>query len=115
MILVPTSAYLPTITILENLNPSIHKWVEITLRDVRPKQLDSLKKDLTFLLNSTAITGSTNEQFDSIHKIILESLDKHSPIRSHYVSSNKFRKEPWLTPRLLISCNKQKKLYQTSI
>ena len=31
------SDHLPTITIIENLNPSTNKWVEITSRDVRPK------------------------------------------------------------------------------
>ena len=109
------SDHSPTITILENLNPTACKHLEITSRDVRPKQLESLKKDLTSLLSSVTITGNTTEQFDIVHNIILESLDKHCPIRSCCVSSNRFRKEPWLTPGLLISCNKQKKLYQASI
>ena len=109
------SDHLPSVEILENLNPTKCKRVEITSRDIRPKQIDSLKENLTSLLNSTTITGNTNEQFDTVHKIILESLETHCPIRTHFVNNNKFRKEPWLTSGLLISCNKQKKLYQSSI
>ena len=109
------SDHLPSVAILENLNPTKHKRVEITSRDIRPKQIDSLKENLTSLPNSTIITGNTNKQFDTVHKIILESLETHCPIRTHFVNNNKFRKEPWLTSGLLISCNKQKKIYQSSI
>ena len=105
------SDHLPSVVILENLNPSKQKKVEVTSRDVRPKQIESLKMELT----STTLSGDTNEQFDKFHKIILKSLDTYCPIRTCFVSNNKFRKEPWLTAGLLISCNKQKKLYQISI
>ena len=60
-------------------------------------------------------SGDTNEQFNKFHKIVLECINKHCPIRTRFVKWNRFRKEPWLTSGLLISCNKQKKLYQNSI
>ena len=50
-----------------------------------------------------------------LHNIILRSIDAHCPIRVRSLSNNKFRREPWLTAGLHISCNKQKKLYQNSI
>ena len=109
------SDHLPSVLILENLNPSKQRKIEVTSRDVRPKQIESLKKELTSKLNTTTLSGDTNEQFGMLHEIILRSLDTHCPIRVCSVSNKKFRKEPWLTAGLHISCNKQKKLYQISI
>ena len=109
------SDHLPSVLILENLNPSKQKKIEVTSRDVRPKQIESLKKELNSKLNTTTLSGDTNEQFGMLHEIILRSIDTHCPIRVRSVSNKKFRKEPWLTAGLHISCNKQKKLYQISI
>ena len=73
------------------------------------------KSDLMMLQMKTKSSGDTNEQFDEFHAGLLNCLDTHCPIRTYTVKRNKFRREPWLTPGLLISCNKQKKLYQNSI
>ena len=97
------------------MNPSKKGKIEVTCRDVRPEQIESLKKELTSQLNTTTLKGDTNEQFDLLHDIILRSIDAHYPIRVRSLSNKKFRKEPWLTAGLHISCNKQKKLYQNSI
>ena len=109
------SDHLPSVLILENLNPSKKRKIEVTSRDVGPKQIESLKKELTSQLNTTTLKGDTNEQFGMLHDIILRLIDTHCPIRVCSVSNKKFRKEPWLTAGLHISCNKQKKLYQNSI
>ena len=109
------SDHLPSVLILENLNPSKRKKIEVTSRDIRPKQIELLKKELSSQLDTTTWKGDTNEQFDLLHDIILRSIDTHCPIRVRSLSNNKFRREPWLTAGLHISCNKQKKLYQTSI
>ena len=85
------------------------------MRDIRPKQIELLKKELTSQLNTTKLKGGTNEQFDLLHDIILRAIDAYCPIRVWSLSNNKFRREPWLTAGLHISCNKQKKLYQNSI
>ena len=109
------SDHLPSVLILENLNPSKNGKIEVTSRDVRPKQIELLKKELTPQRNTTTLKGDTNEQFDLLHDIILRSIDAHCPIRVRSLSNKKFRKEPWPTAGLHISCSKQKKLYQNSI
>ena len=109
------SDHLPTVTILENINHSVKKKVKITSRDTRLKQLKSLEKDLTIKLNSVELIGNADKQFDTVHEIILNSLNKYCPIRDCFVSSSKIRREPWVTVELIISSNKQRKLYQTSI
>ena len=39
------SDHLPSVLILENLNPSKQKKIEVTSRDIRPKQIESLKRN----------------------------------------------------------------------
>ena len=65
--------------------------------------------------NVNVITGNVNEVFDKCHDKILDIINKHSPIRKREVSEKNYRREPWLTPSILKSCKKQKKLYMTSI
>ena len=109
------SDHLPTVTILENINHSVKEKVKITSRDTRLKQLKSLEKDLTIKLNSAELIGNADKQFDTVHEIILDSLNKYCPIRDRFVSNSKIRRELWVTAGLIISSNKQRKLYQTSI
>ena len=109
------SDHLPSVVILENMNPSKNGKIEVTSRDVRPKQIESLKMELTSILKSNISNGDTNDQFDKFHKISMKCIDAHCPVKTRFVKRNKFRKEPWFTSGLLISCNKQKKLYQKSI
>ena len=109
------SDHLPSVVILENMNPIKHSKIEITSRNIRPKQIECLKNALMALQMTTKSSGDTNEQFDEFHASLLNCLDTHCPIRTYSVKRNKFRREPWLTPGLLISCNKQKTLYQNSI
>ena len=109
------SDHLPTVTILEGLDHSPQKKVHITSRDTRQKQLKALKTDLTDRLTSLDLQGNVDKQFEMFHDIILDSLNKHCPIRNRQVSSAKIRREPWLTSGLIISINKQRKLYQHSV
>ena len=109
------SDHLPVVTILEGINPSQRKRVQITSRDMRQKQLKALKIELTDKLNSTELNGNVDTQFERVHGLILDSLDKHCPLRNRLIHTAKIRKEPWLTSGLVISINKQRKLYQNSI
>ena len=65
--------------------------------------------------NVNVITGNVNEVFDKFHDKLLEIINKHSPIRKQEISEKNYRREPWLTPSILKSCKKQKKLYMASI
>ena len=109
------SDHLPTVTILEGIDHSPQKKVHITSRDTRQKQLKALKTDLTDRLTSLDLQGNVDKQFEMFHNTILDSLNKHCPIRNRQVSAAKIRREPWLTSGLIISINKQRKLYQNSI
>ena len=57
-------------------------WVKITSRDTRLKQLKALEMDLTNKLTSLELHGNVDKQFGIVHNTILESLDKHCPIRN---------------------------------
>ena len=109
------SDHLPTVTILEGIDHSPQKKVHITSRDTRQKQLKALKTDLTDRLTSLDLQGNVDKQFEMFHNTILDSLNKHCPIRNRQVSAAKIHREPWLTSGLIISINKQRKLYQNSI
>ena len=109
------SDHLPAVTILEGINLSPKRKIEITSRDTRPKQLTALKVDLADKLSSLKLQGNVDTQFEIVHSTILDSLDKHCPIRNRFVQTGKIRREPWLTSGLVISINKQRKLYQNSI
>ena len=109
------SDHLPAVTILEGINHSPKKRVQITSRDTRLKQLKALKSDLTDKLSSLELQGNVDTQFEMVHSTILHSLDKYCPIRNRLVHSAKIQKEPWLTSGLATSINKQRKLYQNSI
>ena len=65
--------------------------------------------------NVNVITENVNEAFDKCHDKLLDIINKHSPIRKHEISERNYRREPWLTPSILKSCRKQKKLYMMSI
>ena len=107
------SDHLPTVTILEGLDHSPQKKVHITSRDTRQKQLKALKTDLTDRLTSLDLQGNVDKQFEMFHDTILDSLNKHCPIRNRQVSAAKIRREPWLTSGLIISINKQKETLPT--
>ena len=110
------SDHLPTVTILKEIDYSAKKRVQIISRDTRLKQLKALKSDLTDRLTSLDLQGNVDTQFENgPHSTILDSLDKYCPIRTQQVRVAKIRKEPWLTSGLIISINKQRKLYQNSI
>ena len=109
------SDHLPTVTILENINHSVKKKAKIISRDTQTGQLKSLKKDLTEKLNSVKLIGNVDKQFNTVHKILLKSLNEHCPIREHIVNSKKIRREPWLMSGIVISSTRQRKLYQNSI
>ena len=76
------SDHLPSVVILENMNPSKHSKIEITSRDIRPKQIECLKKELMSVQETITSSGDTNEQFNEFHKIVMECINKHCPIKT---------------------------------
>ena len=91
---------------------------------MRPKNVERLKKSISnydwqgFLSNVIPRNDQiknvipqnvlVNDMFNRFHNKILDLIDTHVPLRTHMVSSKKFRKEPWLTNRLCTSILKCK-------
>ena len=105
------SDHLPTFTVLENLLPSCDNKREITSRDIRQKNLDKLNEDLKLSLSTLDTNKDVNSQFDAFHQALQVCIEKNCLITTRRISKHKFRTEPWLTHGLLISGNKQKKIY----
>ena len=56
-----------------------------------------------------------NSKFNTFHEYIIESIDNFCPLWERKIKYKNIRREPWLTPGLMISLKKCKRLYKTSI
>ena len=81
------SDHLPCFNIIKGLSVSRKSQIEITSRDVRPKQLDALKRklknnpDLLLPQHRT----DTNIQFNEFHDKLLQEIDHFLPIRTRRI------------------------------
>ena len=101
------SDHLPCVTIIGNLLPSKAFKQTITSRDIRPKNLESLKEDLAASIPILNPKQDINTQFSDFHKLLQSKIEKHCPINTRTISKRNFRHEPWLTNGLLTSSHKQ--------
>ena len=117
------SDHLPIVTILRDVELFSKSKRIIETRDLSPKYVKKLKCKLSsvnwdeYLMvetvipeNVNVITGNVNEVFDKCHDKLLDIIKKHSPIRKREVSEKNYRRQPWVTPSILKSCKKQKKI-----
>ena len=78
------SDHLPCFNIIEGLTMTKKLQMEITSRDVRPKQLEALKKKLNenrdMLLPQHG--NDTNTQFEELHDKLLQEINHFLPIRT---------------------------------
>ena len=122
------SDHLPIVTTLRDVELCSKSKRVIETRVLRPKYVKKIKCELSNVNwdehlmvktvipeNVNVITGNVNEVFDKCHDKLIDIINKHSPIRKREVSEKNYRREPWLTPSILKSCKKQKKMYMTSI
>ena len=109
------SDHLPCVTIIGNLLPSKAFKRTITSRDKRPKNLESLRTDLTASIPTLNPNLDVNIEFLDFHILLQSKIENHCPINTRTISKRNFRNEPWLTNGLLISSHKQKVLYQASL
>ena len=109
------SDHLPCVTIIGNLLPSKAFKRMITSRDIRPKNLESLREDLVSSIPTLNPNLDVNTQFLDFHTLLQSKIEKHCPINTRTISKRNFRNEPWLTNGLLISSHKQQVLYQSSL
>ena len=109
------SDHLPCVTIIGNLLPSKAFKRTITSQDIRPKNLESLRTDLTASIPTLNPNLDVHTQFLDFHILLQSKIEKHCPINTSTISKRNFRNEPWLTNGLLISSHKQQVLYQASL
>ena len=50
-----------------------------------------------------------NSKFNTFHQHIIESIDNFCPLRERKIKYKNIRREPWLTPGLMISMKKCKR------
>ena len=87
--------------------------MEITSRDLRPKNVYALKKRLSDpAILCTNTTASADDQFTKFHSQLCEEINHFLPIRTQKIPHRRRRQEPWVTSGLLISMKKCKNLYK---
>ena len=108
------SDHFPCFNTIGGLNMAKKLQIEITGRDVRPKQLDALKRKLAEnpdLLLPQHRTG-TNTQFKEFHDTLLQEINHFLPLRTRWISSTGVRQEESVSSGLLTSIRKCKQLYR---
>ena len=61
------------------------------------------------------ITENVNDMFDKFHNKLRDLIDEYMPMKTHIISEKKYHKEPWITPGILKSSNRLKKLYKKTL
>ena len=116
IILDNSSDHLPCYCLIQDLNPHHMEDLEITSRDTRKKNLDTLKRKLTetdilLPLHDQPI----DSQFEEFHSKLGDLIDQYLPVRTRQIPHKRKRKEPWVTAGVPISINRSKKLYKKFI
>ena len=107
---------MPTVCVLESIKTTNRDKKTITSRDIRPKNIASLKSHLsnynwTELLKS----DSLDVNFDTLSEIVQLEIERCTPVNTRTISYRTVRKEPWVTPGLKRCIEKNKRLYSKTI
>ena len=110
------SDHLPCYNIISGMYIKKKKPQMVMSRDMRPKRIAALKKKLEdhpdLLLPHN---GPVNSQFEEFHDKLLKEINHFLPERTRRIKMQQLRHEPWVSPGLLISIKKCKKLYRTHL
>ena len=106
------SDHLPTICIINSFTASIKKPLKIQCRDTQQKNLKALISELDAHDWTPQLTNSSpSVNMEEVHTILTSTIDKCIPVGTRLVHPRHLRKEPWLTPGLKSSIDKNKRLY----
>ena len=84
-----SSDHLPCYCVLRDLNPHRAEDIEITSRDTRKKNLESLKKHLYSESPLLPLHGNNvNEQFDNFHTKLTTLIDQYLPLTTRKIVEN---------------------------
>ena len=109
------SDHLPSLVKFRDLLQKNNSVKTITSRNLCEKNIERIKNDLQITDWSAVITENVDKALDSFHDLLINTVNKHSPIITRKIGHNRFRKEPWVSASILRSINTQKKLYAKSI
>ena len=111
-----TSDHLPCYALISNIHPTRRKQLEITSRDIRPKNMAALKTYLQLpgkLL--PLIRNNASEQFDNFHDCLRDAIDHFLPVQTRKIPARSTRREAWITAGILTSIRKNKRLYKSML
>ena len=113
IVLSDISDHLPCISIVTSVVKTRDEPQSLQKRKYCKKNIEELKQELSkFDWKNILEKKSAEDSMNTLHSILLDSLDKTCPEKSVRVSTNHKIKESWMTVGLLKCSKKQLKLYQ---
>ena len=109
------SDHLPCFALIENLLANKKEDQTFTSRDLRPANIEALKKKLSTGILLPDHDKSVDEQFDRFHETLSNTIDHFLPIVTRKINFKNIRREKWVSPGLLKSIQRCKQLYKQHI
>ena len=110
------SDHLPLI--LKSYQPKLYKRQQLSLitRAISEQKCETINLRLQDIdWNMELLDKSANEAYTCFHMKVQEILDTEVPVKTIKVKPKKILHEPWMSPGLLKSIKKQKRLYRKTI
>ena len=101
----PISDHLPNFIFCHNLNVKVKKRSRGLYRDFKAFNPDSYVYDLrnVALEENLLSTQGANEQYNKLHEILIDKIQKHAPLKPISRKMQKQRQKPWITKGILKS------------
>ena len=110
------SDHLPTACIIPSMIHSKKEPVVVTSRDTRPKNMKALKRQLSEIdWNEVTKSESCSENLETFTNILSDTINRCIPECTRHINHKCLWREPWLTPGLKQSIDKNKRLYGESL
>ena len=115
IILDDISDHLPSLSKLEDALEKKNVKKIITSQNVGERNLEKINNSLSKQNWSSVITENVDESFNNVHDLLQNTIELHTPKVTRKLRNKSFRHEQWLSPAILRSINRQKKLYIKTI
>ena len=110
------SDHLPTVCIIPSMIHSKKEPVVVASRDTRPKNMKALKRQLSAIdWNELTKSESCSENLETFTNILSDTINRCTPECTRHINHKRLQREPWLTPGLKQSIDKNKRLYGESL
>ena len=106
------SDHMPSICVIKSIKGVGKDVIQITSRDMRPRNLNALKTHLNnYDWTKLLTTSDVNTSMTSLHNILQKEIDHCIPEATRSLRRKQVRREVWITPILKKSIDKSKRLY----